>query len=258
MKKIIGTLLMIFLLVFSALFVVGCSNKEEKKESANATQENNKKEKIKIATLKGPTGMGMVKLMEENKEDYDISLFDAPDQIVSKVVNGEVDAAAVPSNLASVLYNKTKGQVQLVGVNTLGVLYIVENGNTVKNIKDLKGETIYATGKGATPEFILNYILKKNGLDPDKDVKIEYKAQHNDLATLVASKKAKIAVLPEPFVTISKTKNKDLKVQLDLTKEWEKVSGEGKLTMGALVFKKDFIDKRGKDVENFINNYKNL
>ncbi len=135
--------------------------------------------------------MGMVKLMEENKEDYDISLFDAPDQIVSKVVSGEVDAAAVPSNLASVLYNKTKGQVQLVGVNTLGVLYIVENGDTIKNIKDLNGETIYATGKGATPEFILNYILKKNGLDPDKDVKIEYKAQHNDLATLVASKKSK-------------------------------------------------------------------
>ncbi len=102
----------------------------------------------------------------------------------------------------------------------------------------------------------MNYILKKNGLDPDKDVKIEYKAQHNDLATLVASKKAKIAVLPEPFVTLSRTKNKDLKVQLDLTKEWEKVSGEGKLTMGALVFKKDFIDKRGEDVETFINNYK--
>ncbi len=136
------------------------------------------------------------------------------------------------------------------------VLYIVENGDTIKNIKDLNGETIYATGKGATPEFILNYILKKNGLDPDKDVKIEYKAQHNDLATLVASKKAKIAVLPEPFVTLSRTKNKDLKVQLDLTKEWEKVSGEGKLTMGALVFKKDFIDKRGEDVETFINNYK--
>lgn len=132
MKKRIGILLMAFLLIFSALFVVGCSKKEEKKESTNTTQESNKKEKIKIATLKGPTGMGMVKLMEENKEDYDISLFDAPDQIVSKVVSGEVDAAAVPSNLASVLYNKTKGQVQLVGVNTLGVLYIVENGDTIK------------------------------------------------------------------------------------------------------------------------------
>ncbi|WP_409069712.1 ABC transporter substrate-binding protein [Clostridium sp. FAM 1755] len=256
MKKRVGTLLIAFLLVISALFVVGCSNKEEKKEGTNTTQESNKKEKIKIATLKGPTGMGMVKLMEENKDDYDISLFDAPDQIVSKVVNGEVDAAAVPSNLASVLYNKTKGKVQLVGVNTLGVLYIVENGDTIKSIKDLKGQTIYATGKGSTPEFVLNYILKKNGLDPDKDVKIEYKAQHNDLATLVASKKVNIAVLPEPFVTTSKTKNKDLKVQLDLTKEWEKISGEGKLTMGALVFRKDFIDKNGEEAGKFIDNYK--
>ncbi|EJO5346545.1 ABC transporter substrate-binding protein [Clostridium botulinum] len=251
MKKRISTLLMSFLLVFSVLFVVGCSNKMEEKAETNKAQE-----KIKIATLKGPTGMGMVKLMEENKDAYDISLFDSPDQIVSKVVNGEIDAAAVPSNLASVLYNKTKGKVQLVGVNTLGVLYIVENGDTIKSIKDLKGETIYATGKGATPEFVLKYILKKNGLDPDKDVKIEYKAQHNDLATLVASKKVKIAMLPEPFVTTSKIKNKDLKVQLDLTKEWEKASGEGKLTMGSLIFKKDFIDKREKDVEDFLNDYK--
>ncbi|WP_251859757.1 ABC transporter substrate-binding protein [Clostridium sp. Marseille-Q2269] len=257
MKKRIGTLLIAFLLVFSVLLVTGCSNNTEKKEETNTVESSSKKEKIKIATLKGPTGMGMVKLIEENKDDYDISLFDAPDQLVSKIVSGEVDGAAVPSNLASVLYNKTKGKVQLVGVNTLGVLSIVENGNTIKSIKDLKGQTIYATGKGATPEFILNYILKKNGLDPEKDVKIEYKAQHNDLATLVASKKAKIAVLPEPFVTIVKTKNKDLKVQLDLTKEWKKLSnGEGKLTMGALIFRKDFIDKRDKDVETFINNYK--
>lgn len=138
---------MAFLLIFSALFVVGCS-KRRKRRKAQILHRKVIKRKIKIATLKGPTGMGIVKLMEENKEDYDISLFDAPDQIVSKVVSGEVDAAAVPSNLASVLYNKTKGQVQLVGVNTLGVLYIVENGDTIKNIKDLKGETIYATGKG--------------------------------------------------------------------------------------------------------------
>ncbi len=116
---------------FSALFVVGCS-KRRKRRKEQILHRKVIKRKIKIATLKGPTGMGMVKLMEENKEDYDISLFDAPDQIVSKVVSGEVDAAAVPSNLASVLYNKTKGQVQLVGVNTLGVLYIVENGDTIK------------------------------------------------------------------------------------------------------------------------------
>ncbi|NEZ46426.1 ABC transporter substrate-binding protein [Clostridium niameyense] len=256
MKKKVSLMLVAMMMIISTLFAVGCSN-NPKKEETTKEQFNNetKKEKIKIATLKGPTGMGMAKLIKENSEDYDITLFDSPDQIVSKVINGEVDAAAVPSNLASILYNKTKGEVQLVGVNTLGVLYIVENGNTIKDIKDLKGKTIYASGKGATPEYILNYILKKNGLD--KDVKIEYKAQHSDLANLVASKEAKVAVLPEPFVTTTKIKDKDLNVPINLSKEWEKVSeGNGKLVMGTLIFRKDFIDKREKDVDKFLDRYK--
>ncbi|WP_050607701.1 ABC transporter substrate-binding protein [Clostridium niameyense] len=256
MKKKVSLMLVAMMMIISTLFAVGCSN-NPKKEETTKEQFNNetKKEKIKIATLKGPTGMGMAKLIKENSEDYDITLFDSPDQIVSKVINGEVDVAAVPSNLASILYNKTKGEVQLVGVNTLGVLYIVENGNTIKDIKDLKGKTIYASGKGATPEYILNYILKKNGLD--KDVKIEYKAQHSDLANLVASKEAKVAVLPEPFVTTTKIKDKDLNVPINLSKEWEKVSeGNGKLVMGTLIFRKDFIDKREKDVDKFLDRYK--
>lgn len=254
MIKRIGTLLIAFMLAASTLFAVGCS-----KQSSTADQANKetKKEKIKIAALKGPTGMGIVKLMEENKDSYDITLFDSPDQLVSKIVNGELDGAAVASNLAPVLYNKTKGGIQLTGINTLGILYIVENGNTIKNIKDLKGKTIYSSGKGSTPEFVLNYILKKNGLEPDKDVKIEYMAQHNDLATAVASKKVQIAVLPEPFVTTTKTKDNDLQVAIDLTKEWEKVSEDNsKLVMGTLVFRKDFIEKRGKDVEEFLGKYK--
>lgn len=254
MKKRIGTLLMTFALVASTLFAIGCS-----KDSSTTGQvsKETKKEKVKIAALKGPTGMGIVKLMEENKDAYDITLFDSPDQLISKIVNGELDGAAVPSNLAPVLYNKTKGGIQLAGINTLGILYIVENGNTIKDLKDLKGKTIYSSGKGSTPEFVLNYILKKNGLEPDKDVKIEYKMQHSDLATAVASKEVKIAVLPEPFVTTTKMKDKDLQVAVDLTKEWEKVSeNNSKLVMGTLVFRKDFLEKRGKDAEEFLAKYK--
>lgn len=254
MKKRIGTLLMVIMLVASTLLAVGCSKKSN---NDGQLKQESKKEKIKIAALKGPTGMGMVKLIEEDRDSYDVILFDSPDQIVSKIVNGEVDGAAVPSNLAAVLYNKTQGAVQLLGINTLGTLYVVENGNTIKDIKDLKGKTIYASGKGATPEFILNYILKSNGLEPDKDVKVEYKMQHSDLAVAVASKDIKIAVLPEPFVTTTKMKDKDLQVPIDLTKEWEKASGgKGKLAMGTLVFRKDFIDTRGKDVEEFLSKYK--
>lgn len=262
MKRKFGTLIIAVVFAVFTLLIVGCS-----KESKNDGQPKNpatekianedSKEKIKIAVLKGPTGMGIVKLMEENKDSYDISLYDSPDQIVSKIVNGDVDGAAIPSNLASILYNKTQGGVQLVGINTLGVLYIVENSDTIKNIEDLKGKTIYISGKGATPEFVLNYLLKENGLDPNKDVKIEFKAQHSDVASLLASKEASIAVLPEPFVTTSQMKDKDLKIAIDLTKEWEKASkNTSKLIMGALVFRKDLLDNRGAKMNEFLSKYK--
>lgn len=241
------SIIIAILITISILFVTSCSN-SPKTSGTN--------EKIKIAALKGPTGMGMAKLMED-KTNYDITVYDSPDEIVSKIVNGQLDGAAVPSNLASILYNKTKGQVQLVGINTLGILYIVENGTTVKDIKDLKGKTIYSSGKGSTPEFVLNYILKKNGLDPDKDVTVDYKMSHNDLAAAVAAKKVNLAVLPEPFVTTTKMKDSELQVPIDLTKEWYKVSqGKGKLIMGTLIFRKSFIDKRWKDVDAFLKEYK--
>lgn len=251
-NKIKSMLLLVLTIIISTLFVA-CSNGNV----LNDKNETKAKEKIKIATLKGPTGMGMVKLMEENQSDYEISIMDSPDQIVSKIVNGEVDGAAMPSNLASVLYNKTKGNVQLVGVNTLGVLYIAENGNTVHNIKALKGKTIYSSGKGGTPEYILNYILKKNGLDPNKDVNVEYMNQHSDLSAAVASKKINLAVLPEPFVSVTKMKDKELNIPIDLTKEWEKVSeNKSKLVMGTIIFKKDFIEKNKESIDEFESKYK--
>ncbi|WP_085829328.1 ABC transporter substrate-binding protein [Clostridium massiliodielmoense] len=252
MKNKIKTILILLVAFISAL-LIGCS--KHVTESNNPNEE--AKAEIKIATLKGPTGMGMVKLMEEDKENYEISLADSPDQIVSKIVNGELDAACVPSNLAAVLYNKMKGNVELIGANTLGVLYIVQNGNEVKKIDDLKGKTIYASGKGATPEFILKHILEKNGLVEGKDVNIEYSMQHSDLSTAVASNKVKIAVLPEPFVSITKMKNKNINVPIDLTKEWDKVSNNhSKLIMGTIIFRKDFVDKNKKEVNKFIGKYK--
>lgn len=252
MKKRLYILSLIVLICFSVLFG-GCASSQKNNDKNDTST---KKEKIKIGALKGPTGIGMVKLMEEGKDKYEITLFNSPDEIVSKVVNGDLDGAAVPSNLASVLYNKTKGEVKLAAINTLGVLYVVENGNDIKSIKDLKGKTVYSSGKGSAPEFIFNYILKKNGLEPDKDVKIEYKMQHSDLAASVAAKEVEIALLPEPFVTSSKMKNEDLKIPINLTKEWEKTSGdESKLVMGTVVFRNDFISSRKEDLNNFLQEY---
>lgn len=244
MKKRLGILLMSAMLVVSTVLAAGCAPQQPKA-------------KIKIAALKGPTGMGLVKLMEDNQDLYEITLYDSPDQIVSKIVTGEIDGAAVPSNLAPILYTKTQKKIKLTNVTTMGVLYIVENGTSVKSIADLKGKTIYASGKGSTPEFVLNYILKQNGLTPDVDVKIEWKADHATVSAAVASGEASIALLPEPFVTTTKAKVAGLSVPIDMTNEWTKVAGsESQLIMGAFVMTTNIIDTRKADVDAFLEKYK--
>lgn len=161
---------------------------------------------INIIGLKGPTALGMLQIMENNEagqanNNYHFTLVGAPDEITSKLISGEVDIAAVPTNLASVLYNKTEGGVKLLALNTLGVLYMVTKNEEVASIADLKGKTIYATGEGSTPQYALEYILTQNGLDPKTDVNIVYKSEHAEILPLMVSGEATIALLPQPFVT---------------------------------------------------------
>ena len=173
-------------------------------ESSTAASETEDETPVHVLALKGPTSMGMVKMMSDNDSKESpadtFELAAAPDEVSAKLVQGEVDIAAVPANLASVLYNKTNGGVQVLAVNTLGVLYIVEDGDTVHSIADLKGRTIYAGGKGATPEYALNYILEKNGLVPGEDVTIEWKSEHAECVAALAEDADGIAMLPQPFV----------------------------------------------------------
>ena len=184
---------------------------------------------VRVAGLKGPTTMGLVNLldMEQNgtaSQNYDLQLYGAADEVVPKLIKGEVDIAAIPANLAATLYQKTSGGIQVMAVNTLGVLYVVEKGDTVHRFADLKGRTILSTGKGTTPEYVLRYLLRKNGIDPDKDVKIEYYSEASEVtAQMAATKKDAIAVLPQPYVTAAQMKDSSLRIVLDLTKEWNKV-----------------------------------
>lgn len=216
---------------------------------------------VRVGGLKGPTAMGMVKLMEEDaagttSNDYDFTLAGSADEINPLLIKGELDIAAVPTNVASVLYNKTEGQVEILALNTLGVLYVVENGNTIQSVEDLRGKTIYSTGKGATPEYALNYILGENGLTAGTDVTVEYKSEHSELASLLAAGQADLAVLPQPFVTSVLAKNPDVRIALNLTEEWDKVTEDGsKLTMGALVVRKDFAESNPEAVRNFLKEY---
>lgn len=211
----------------------------------------------RVAALKGPTAMGMVQMMENSAGEYTIAA--SADEITPKLIQGDYDIAAVPANLASVLYSKTQGGVQVLAVNTLGVLYIVENGDTVHSVEDLKGKTIYSAGKGATPEYALNYMLTQNGIDPEQDVTIEWKSEHSECVAALASGENAVAMLPQPFVTTAQAKNEAIRVALDLNEEWEKLSstGEEKATLitGVVVARKAFIEQEPETVKEFLTAY---
>ena len=212
-------------------------------------------EGLRVAGLKGPTTMGLVNLMEsEEGANYTFSMYGAADEIVPLLVKGELDAAAVPANLAATLYQKTQGQVEVACVNTLGVLYIVENGDTVQSVADLKGQTIVTTGKGTTPEYVLRYVLSQNGLDPDADVNIVYCSEATEAFSQVQAGQATIAMLPQPFVTSALSQVEGLRVALDMNEEWQKVAGS-QLVTGVLVVRKDAVEADPEAFEEFLNGY---
>lgn len=209
-------------------------------------------EKIKVAAIKGPTGMGMVDLMDNS--NYDVKLISDPTEVVSLVARGEVDIAACPLNLAANLYKKTAGGIKMLGINTLGVLYVVTNGVEINSLDDLKGKTVYSTGQGATPEYIINHLLKANSLD--KDVKVEYLSEHSELATKLISGDVQIAVLPEPFVSVATSKSDKVKAAISLTDEWKKVNPDTELAMGCVIARSEFIEKNPAGVKQFIEDNK--
>ena len=214
--------------------------------------------KVRVAALKGPTAMGMVKLMEDSGEgsvngnSYEFTVVGAPTEITPMLVKGEVDIAALPANLAAVIYNNTKGKVKVLAVNTLGVLYICENGNSVSSIEDLKGKTIYSSGKGSSPEYALVYILEQNGLS---DLPIEWKSEHAECVAALLNDPDAVALLPQPFATTAIMKNPSIRIALDLNKEWDKVSPESALLTGVVVARTEFVEKEGAAVERFLEEY---
>ena len=220
---------------------------------------------VNVLALKGPTAMGMVSFMDQadqgeiTEETYDFQIVASPDEVSPAIAQGTADIAAVPANLASVLYQKTNGGVQVLTINTLGVLYLVENGDQVQSVSDLKGKTIYASGKGATPEYALNYILKENGLTPGEDVQIEWKSEHTECVAALAEHEDAAALLPQPFVTTAQSKNDSLRVALDLTEEWDKIQkdngGNSSLVTGVTVVRTEFAQEHPEIVEDFMARY---
>lgn len=239
MKKIILSLLAAALLLTAAL------------SCAEATH---------VYTLKGPTGIGMVGIMQENTGEYEFNLVGAADEIVAAVASGSADIAACPTNLAATLYQKTSGGVQLLGLNTLGVLHVLSSDDSIKSVADLAGRKIYATGQASVPEYVVAYILEQNGLT-DK-VEIEWVAEHSELAALMASGEVETGILPEPHVTSALMQNDKLSAVLDVTElfgEAAKKAGNDDmvLSMGCVVVNRDFAAKNPEKVAAFLASYAN-
>ena len=206
---------------------------------------------IRIAGLKGPTTMGLVNLIAQAEagqtaQDYAFTMYGAADELVPLLVKGELDAAAIPANLAATLYQKTGGALEVACINTLGVLYVVELGNNIQSVEDLKGATIVTTGKGTTPEYVLRYVLSQNGIDPDKDVTIEYLSEATEVAARLTApstdSRTIVAMLPQPFVTSVVAQSEGgVRVALDMNEEWQKVAGS-RLVTGVTVVRKEFAE----------------
>ncbi len=264
------------LLLAAALSVAvftGCSDSKDdtKNETTTTSSEetttadnSQKSEKIDInmAVLKGPTAIGFIKAWEDSDKNaaannYKVTAYGAADEISAGMIKGEIDVAAVPCNLASVLYNKTNGEIQVAAINTLGVLYMVTTGEELDSIADLKGKTIYSTGQGTTPEYTLNYILTKNGLTPGTDVTIEYKTEATEIASLLSENSDAIAMLPQPYVTTVLLKNENAKIIFDMTEEWSKVSDNASLVTGVVIVRKEFVEEHKEAFDALMKDYEN-
>ena len=268
-KKITLTTLLILALL-SSLLLSGCSS-EEKSENSSVNETSDTTDnadsdttetsaEINIGCMKGPTAIGMIKLLSDSadgktKNSYHYTIAGTADELSAALIQGNMDIAAVPCNLASVLYNKTDGEILTISINTLGVLYIVEDGETIQSVTDLQGKTIYSTGQGTTPEFTLRYLLTANGLNPDTDVTIEYKSEAAEVVATLAENPDAVAMLPQPYVTSAMKNNENLRIALDVTKEWE-ASAEGTVVTGVLVARKTFIEENKEAFAAFLEEYK--
>jgi NitT/TauT family transport system substrate-binding protein len=259
-------LTIIALMIIVAVALVGCTGESPVSETENGptevengsteTENGSAEENItpvNVAVLNGPTGIGLITLMDSPA--YDVSVYQSPAEIIGRIVTGEVDVAAVPANLAATLYNRTEGEVVSLGPIALGVLYIVQNvddeSDVITSIDDLAGKTILAGGRGSTTEHILNKLLQSAGLDIETDVNMEWFLNHSEVNATLVTRPGAIAKIPEPFVSIAQNHSENVRMVLDLNDAWRDATG-GELTMSVLVAQRTFIEERPQMLETLL------
>lgn len=215
---------------------------------------------VRLGGLKGPTSMGMVKLLEDAENgttdnDYSFTMGVSANELTPKLLQNELDVLAVPANVAAILYNQTEGAVEVLAATTLGVLYIVEKGDSVTDLTSLNGRTIYATGKGATPEYALSYLLSCNGLSLGEDVQVEWKSEPSEIVVLLAQEDSAVAMLPQPFVTVAQSQVEGLRTALDLNAEWDALDNGSRLVTSVLVARKAFAQEHPAALAKFVEEY---
>lgn len=222
---------------------------------------------VRVGSLKGPTSMGLVYLMDqaqkgETANQYEFKMTAAADELLPAMISGDLDIVLIPANVASVLYMKTEGGVSVLDINTLGVLYMVSGDQKIREMEDLRGRTIYLTGKGTTPDYVLQYLLKENGLTT-ADVTLEYKSEAAEVAAVLAGNPEAVGVLPQPFVTAACAQNEELSVVMDLTGQWDVLqeksgNGQGKsqLVTGVTVVRNGFLEEHQEAAAVFMAEHK--
>jgi NitT/TauT family transport system substrate-binding protein len=213
-------------------------------------------EKIRISALKGPTAMGMVQLMSDDEKldtpQYDVGIYGTADEIVAQVVGGTVDIANVPCNIASVLYNRTEGGIKVAAINTLNTLYIVESGETIESFADLAGKTVYTTGKGSTPQYVLEKLMAAHNITDG--VTVEFLSESTEVAAKLSEDKSAVALLPQPYVSIAQTVNADLRMALNMGEEWAN-QGLGQLVTGVTIVSNAFAEEHQEQLDAFLTEY---
>ncbi len=257
MKKILSILLSL-ILVFSFAACGSATNNDVSSDN----QVNPEYASANVFVLSGPTGIGAANLKsladaKNTAVDYNVTVVAQPDEVVSKISNGQADIAAIATNLAAKLYNKTSGGISILAVNTLGVLNVVTpKGVEVKSISDLKGKKVYTTGQGSNPEYIINYLFDKNNIDKTKDLTLEFKAEGTELLTVWATDPQAVIIAPQPVATTLTVQNAGSAIAIDLTDEWEKVGDGSALMMGCVVVRNEFLKENPKTVKKFLEEYK--
>ncbi len=267
------------LLAGSCALLAGCAGTttasgSEAATSATPSATSEAPTTIRIASLKGPTTMGLVHLMSEAEAgttspdtegsnaadpDYQVTMYASPDEVVPKVAQGEVDVALVPANLAAVLYHRTaedpEAAVQVLAANTLGMLEVLEAGDTIDDVADLAGRTIYSTGKGASPELVLEHILSENGIDPETDVTVEYRSEPTEVAGILTTTPGAVGVLPQPFVTVLQAQHPEIRTAIDLNDAWNEVSPDSEIVTGVAIVRRAFAQEHPQAVADFLADY---